>query len=101
MSPALKLVGPKPGLAHYPEYVYCDDQTRAIVLCRYLANLDPDVQTLIETTLLAPEEVKKFNIEPVIAMVSYSNFGSVKSSEHTRTDRLWQTIATCTCIILI
>jgi len=43
---------------------------------------------------MAAEEVKKFNIEPVIAMVSYSNFGSVKSSEHTRTlDRVRKTIA--------
>lgn len=42
---------------------------------------------------MTAEEVKKFNIEPVIAMVSYSNFGSVKSSEHTRTlDRVRQAI---------
>jgi malate dehydrogenase (oxaloacetate-decarboxylating)(NADP+) len=46
-------------------------------------NIDPDIQTLVEITLLTADEVKKFNIEPVIAMVSYSNFGSVKIPEHT------------------
>jgi hypothetical protein len=36
----------------------------------------------------------KGNLVAVIAMVSYSNFGSVKSSEHTRTlDRVRQTTA--------
>jgi malate dehydrogenase (oxaloacetate-decarboxylating)(NADP+) len=56
-------------------------------------NLDPDVQTLIETTIMTADEVRKFNIEPVIAMVSYSNFGSVPLSEHTRNlERVRQTI---------
>jgi malate dehydrogenase (oxaloacetate-decarboxylating)(NADP+) len=94
MSPALKLIGPKPNTKHISSMYVVMTKRGPLFFADTTVNLDPDVQTLIETTLLTAEEVRKFNIEPVIAMVSYSNFGSVKSSEHTRTlDRVRQTIA--------
>lgn len=94
MSPALKLIGPKPNTNHISSMYVVMTKKGPIFFADTTVNLDPEVQTLIETTLLTAEEVRKFNIEPVIAMVSYSNFGSVKSSEHTRTlDRVRQTIA--------
>jgi len=46
-------------------------------------NLDPDWKTLADTALLTATAIRQFNIEPVIAMVSFSNFGSIKDSEHT------------------
>jgi len=94
MSPALKLIGPKPNTNHISSMYVVMTKKGPLFFADTTVNLDPEVQTLIETTLLTAEEVKKFNIEPVIAMVSYSNFGSVKSSEHTRTlDRVRKTIA--------
>ena len=94
VSPALKIIGPRPGLNHISSMYIVMTKRGPLFFADTTVNLDPDVQTLVETTLLTSEEVKKFNIEPVIAMVSYSNFGSVKSSEHTRTlDRVRQTIA--------
>jgi malate dehydrogenase (oxaloacetate-decarboxylating)(NADP+) len=41
-------------------------------------NPNPDAQVLAGNTKLIAEEVKKLGIEPVIAMLSYSNFGSVE-----------------------
>lgn len=94
MSPALKLIGPKPNTNHISSMYVVMTKRGPLFFADTTVNLDPEVQTLIETTLLTAEEVRKFNIEPVIAMVSYSNFGSVKSSEHTRTlDRVRKTIA--------
>lgn len=94
MSPALKLIGPKQGLNHISSMYIVMAKRGPLFFADTSVNLDPDVQTLVETTLLTAEEVKKFNIDPVIAMVSYSNFGSVKSSEHTRSlDRVRQTIS--------
>jgi malate dehydrogenase (oxaloacetate-decarboxylating)(NADP+) len=94
MGPALKLIGPKPKLNHISSMYIVITKKGPLFFADTTVNLDPDVQTLIETTLLAAAEVKKFNIEPVIAMVSYSNFGSVKLSEHTRTlERVRQTVA--------
>jgi malate dehydrogenase (oxaloacetate-decarboxylating)(NADP+) len=39
-------------------------------------NSEPSAEFLINTTLLTVENVKKFNIEPKVALLSYSNFGS-------------------------
>ena len=84
MSPALRLIGPKPTLNHISSMYIIMTKRGPLFFADTTVNLDPDVQTLIETTLLTADEVRKFNIEPVIALVSYSNFGSVKLSEHTR-----------------
>jgi malate dehydrogenase (oxaloacetate-decarboxylating)(NADP+) len=93
MSPALRLIGPKPGIKHISSVYIVMTKRGPLFFADTTVNLDPDVQTLIETTLLTADQVKKFNIEPVIAMVSYSNFGSVPSTEHTRTlDRVRQSV---------
>lgn len=41
-----------------------------------LINRHPDTKALIDIALLADHTVKFFNHEPVMAMVSYSNFGA-------------------------
>jgi malate dehydrogenase (oxaloacetate-decarboxylating)(NADP+) len=93
MSPALRLIGPKPDIKHISSMYIVMTKRGPLFFADTTVNLDPDTQTLIETTLLAADQVKKFNIEPVIAMVSYSNFGSVPSTEHTRTlDRVRQSV---------
>jgi malate dehydrogenase (oxaloacetate-decarboxylating)(NADP+) len=43
-------------------------------------NMNPDIDKLVEITLQAAEMVRQFNIEPRIAMLSYSNFGSVEGN---------------------
>lgn len=93
MSPALKLIGPKPNLNHISSMYIVMTKKGPYFFADTTVNLDPEVETLVEITLTTAEEVKKFNIEPIIAMVSYSNFGSVKSSEHTRSlDRVRKTV---------
>lgn len=84
LSPALKLIGPKPGMNRISSMSIIMTKKRPLFFADTTVNLDPDVQTLVDTTLLTAEEVRKFNVEPVIAMVSYSNFGSVKLSEKTK-----------------
>ena len=41
-------------------------------------NIQPSPRTLADTALLVAEAVEHFGIEPVIALVSYSNFGATK-----------------------
>ena len=93
MSPALRLIGPKPNIKHISSVYIVMTKRGPLFFADTTVNLNPDVQTLIETTLLTADQVRKFNIEPVIAMVSYSNFGSVPSTENTRTlDRVRQSV---------
>ena len=41
----------------------------------------PTEQELIDIILLTAKEVRRFGIKPVIALLSYSNFGSTKDKE--------------------
>lgn len=47
-------------------------------------NIQPDARTLAQTAILAAEQVEHFNIEPVVAIVSYSNFGAIKGASPDR-----------------
>jgi malate dehydrogenase (oxaloacetate-decarboxylating)(NADP+) len=41
-------------------------------------NVDPSVDDLVDITALTANSIRQFNITPRIALLSYSNFGSVK-----------------------
>jgi malate dehydrogenase (oxaloacetate-decarboxylating)(NADP+) len=47
-------------------------------------NIQPTSQTLVDTTLLTARAVQRFNIQPRIAMVSFSNFGSTRDGSPQR-----------------
>lgn len=47
-------------------------------------NIQPSPRTLVDTTVMIAEQVSHFNIEPVIALVSYSNFGAIKGASANR-----------------
>ena len=49
---------------------------RQIFLVDTHVNVDPTPEELAEITIMAAEEVRRFGIEPKIALVSHSNFGS-------------------------
>lgn len=44
-------------------------------------NVDPTVQDIVDITLLTAKMVKRLNIVPRIALLSYSNFGSSEESD--------------------
>jgi malate dehydrogenase (oxaloacetate-decarboxylating)(NADP+) len=47
-------------------------------------NIEPSAKTLVDTTLLAYRSVRKYNIEPRIALVSFSNFGEFRKGSPER-----------------
>ncbi|MDF1748442.1 MAG: NADP-dependent malic enzyme [Alphaproteobacteria bacterium] len=47
--------------------------------CDTHVSFDPSVEELVEMAILAAEEVRRFGIEPKIAMLSHANFGSSDS----------------------
>ncbi len=50
-------------------------------------NAEPTAESLVDTTLSTARALKSFNIDPVIAMVSYSNFGSVRKGSPVRVNK--------------
>jgi malate dehydrogenase (oxaloacetate-decarboxylating)(NADP+) len=47
-------------------------------------NISPSGRAIADTTLLTAREVRKFNIIPKIAIVSYSNFGAARDGSPAR-----------------
>jgi malate dehydrogenase (oxaloacetate-decarboxylating)(NADP+) len=55
-------------------------KNRTVVLADTTVNINPDSETLAEIAEQTAETAKRFHLEPRIAMVSFSNFGSTKDA---------------------
>jgi malate dehydrogenase (oxaloacetate-decarboxylating)(NADP+) len=53
-------------------------------------NLDPTAEQLVDITIMCANAAKRFNIDPKIALISYSNFGSVRNED---TDKIRKAVA--------
>ena len=53
---------------------------RAVFLCDTHVNENPDAEQLAEIAMMAAAEVRRFGIQPKVAMLSHSNFGSAHSA---------------------
>ncbi|WP_386689572.1 NADP-dependent malic enzyme [Lonepinella sp. MS14437] len=49
---------------------------RNLFLADTFVNTDPSAEELAEITLMAAEEVRRFGIEPQVALISHSNYGT-------------------------
>lgn len=78
IRPALQVVGVKEEFNHIAGMYIMISKRGPIFLADTTVNMDPSPQTLVDTTILTANEVKRFNIEPRIALLSYSNFGEFK-----------------------
>jgi malate dehydrogenase (oxaloacetate-decarboxylating)(NADP+) len=81
VRPALQIIGMAPGfrraagmymLLKGSSVLFCADTT---------VNVDPDAETLADIAIQSADAVLDLGIEPRIAMVSYSNFGSASGDE--------------------
>ncbi|MEG0455312.1 MAG: phosphate acyltransferase, partial [Bacteroides sp.] len=73
---AKEVIGIKPGYNHFGTMHILNSKKRTYFLADTLINRHPDTETLTDVAKLAAETVKFFNQTPVMAMLSYSNFGS-------------------------
>jgi malate dehydrogenase (oxaloacetate-decarboxylating)(NADP+) len=78
IRPALQIVKMRPGVRHVSGAYLLMFKKRMVILADTTVNIDPDSQTLAEIAERTAETAKRFNLEPRIAFVSFSNFGSTK-----------------------
>ncbi len=78
IRPALQILKTRPGVKHVSGAYLLMFKTRMLVLADTTVNIDPTAEQLAEIAALTAETAKRFNLEPRIAMVSFSNFGSTK-----------------------
>jgi len=64
--------------------------TKTLFICDVHVTKSPDTNELVESVIMAAEEIRRFGITPKIAMLSHSNFGSSDSQSATKVHRAVQ-----------
>jgi malate dehydrogenase (oxaloacetate-decarboxylating)(NADP+) len=75
IKPALQVIGTEPGSRVAGMYMMMTERG-PIFFGDTTVNVDPTAEELVDLTLLLAKSVKKFNIQPRMALLSYSNFGT-------------------------
>lgn len=78
---AREVVGIRPPYNHFATMHILNTKRGVFFLADTMINHEMDEETLLDITRLARNSVEYFAHEPVMAMVSYSNFGSNKEAE--------------------
>jgi malate dehydrogenase (oxaloacetate-decarboxylating)(NADP+) len=77
IRPMLQIIGPQPGVPRVVGVFLLSFRNRSFFLADATVNVEPDADCLSEIALLASQVARRFNVEPRVAMLSFSNFGSV------------------------
>jgi malate dehydrogenase (oxaloacetate-decarboxylating)(NADP+) len=78
LKPALQIVKTRPGVKHVSGAYLLMFKNRTLILADTTVNIDPDSETLAEIAEQTAATARRFNLEPRIAMISFSNFGSTQ-----------------------
>ena len=73
---AKEVIGIQEGYKHFGTMHILNSKKGTYFIADTLINRHPDTDTLIDIARLSEKAVRFFNHEPVMAMLSYSNFGS-------------------------
>ena len=73
-----QVIGLRPGVTHYAAMNALMLPKFMVFICDTYVTPDPDAEHIAEMTILAAEEVRRFGLTPKVALLSASNFGSVK-----------------------
>ena len=84
IRPALQIAGTNNNLHHISGMYIVLTKKGPFFFADTTVNINPTARMLANTTLLTANEVRKFNIIPRIALLSYSNFGSNRDDSPNR-----------------
>ena len=76
IRPALQIIGLSAGVAATAGMYMILLKSRTLFFADTTVNIEPNAETLAEIAILTAAEVRKFDLEPRVAMISFSNFGS-------------------------
>ncbi len=78
IRPALQIIPLKEGIKHASGLYMLMFKDKVIFCADTTVNITPDSETLAEIAICAAETVRRFDFEPKLAMLSFSDFGSVR-----------------------
>jgi len=70
------VIGPRTGVSTLAAMQMLLLPERQLFICDTHVNLDPTAEQIAEMTMLAAEEVRRFGLQPSVALLSHSNFGA-------------------------
>ncbi len=73
------VIGKRPGVQHFAAMNMVMLPGRTVFICDTYVNFDPTAEQIVESTLLAAEEISRFGLIPKVALLSHSSFGSADS----------------------
>jgi malate dehydrogenase (oxaloacetate-decarboxylating)(NADP+) len=76
VRPALQIIGKQEGVDKIAGLYMLVFKNRSIFIGDATVNIEPTAEDLAEIALLTADKVRQFAIEPRVAMLSFSNFGS-------------------------
>jgi malate dehydrogenase (oxaloacetate-decarboxylating)(NADP+) len=76
IRPALRVIGVEEGINKIAGMYILISKDGPMFFADTTININPTVEEIIDITLLVAKTVKQYKIEPKIALLSYSNFGS-------------------------
>ncbi|SEO26253.1 NADP-dependent malic enzyme [Mucilaginibacter sp. OK283] len=76
VKPALQIIGTEEGVNRVAGMYMMITPKGPVFFGDTTVNVNPTVQELVDITVLIERSVKRFNITPRVALLSYSNFGS-------------------------
>ena len=76
IKPALRVIGIEEGTKRVAGMYMMMTKRGPVFFGDTTVNVDPTAEELVDLTVLLDHAVRKFNIQPRIALLSYSNFGS-------------------------
>jgi malate dehydrogenase (oxaloacetate-decarboxylating)(NADP+) len=79
IRPALEVIGSAPDVSRVAGlYLMITDDGRAVVLTDPTVNFDPTAEELADIAIMAADRASGFGLEPRVALLSFSNFGSTR-----------------------
>ncbi len=78
---ALEVIGTAPHVKHVAGLYMMILQHELMFFADTTVNIQPDAETLAEIALLSAQFVRRLGIEPDLALLSFSNFGSARHPE--------------------
>lgn len=78
LRPALQIIKLRQGVSKVAGLYAMVFKEGVYFIADTTVNIEPSAEDLAEIAMLAAREVRRFNIEPRVALLSFSNFGSVK-----------------------
>jgi malate dehydrogenase (oxaloacetate-decarboxylating)(NADP+) len=76
IRPALQIIGRQPGVNKVAGMYILNTRKGPLFFADTTVNIEPDAEDLADIAIIVADTIKTYKVEPIIAMLSFSNFGS-------------------------